>query len=104
MCDYAQWFATVTGIEDAPHGWQSQLGSTERCTNRLIHIPTGMGKTLGILSGWSYHRLFRNDDCWPRRLVWCLPMRVLVEQTADAARSVAARTRAAQSRRGVIFC
>lgn len=34
-----------------------------------------------MLATWAYHRIHRNDDRWPRRLAWCLPMRVLVEQT-----------------------
>lgn len=47
-----------------------------------------MGKTLGVLAAWSWHRIHRGDDRWPRRLVWCLPMRVLVEQTQAVAREV----------------
>lgn len=44
-----------------------------------------MGKTLGVLAVWSWHRLSKDDARWPRRLVWCLPMRVLVEQTEAVA-------------------
>ncbi len=61
-----------------PHGWQLALGTCDTCQNRLIRIPTGMGKTLGVLSAWAYNRLVRGDESWPRRLVWCLPMRTLV--------------------------
>ena len=28
---------------------------------------------------------------WPRRLVWCLPMRVLVEQTVEVAKALSQR-------------
>ena len=35
--------------------------------------------------GWAPHRL-RSPEQTPRRLVWCLPMRTLVEQTAEAVR------------------
>lgn len=45
-----------------------------------------MGKTLGVLAAWTWHRLHRRDESWPRRLVWCLPMRVLVEQTEAVVR------------------
>lgn len=45
-----------------------------------------MGKTLGVLSAWAWHRLHRREDGWPRRLVWCLPMQVLVEQTEAVVR------------------
>jgi len=45
-----------------------------------------MGKTLGVLAAWLWHRLHQQDDHWPRRLIWCLPMRVLVEQTETVVR------------------
>jgi CRISPR-associated endonuclease/helicase Cas3 len=48
-----------------------------------------MGKTEGVLGAWSFHRIGQVDDDWPRRLVWCLPMRALVEQTEQVARSLA---------------
>ncbi len=66
--------------------WQKRLAQSETCRNRLIRVPTGMGKTLGVLAAWAYHRLVRDDDVWPRRLVWCLPMRTLVEQTEQVAK------------------
>lgn len=66
-----------------PYDWQSHLASDEVPRSRVIRVPTGYGKTLGVLAAWIYHRVERNDDRWPRRLVWVLPMRVLVEQTAD---------------------
>lgn len=69
-----------------PHEWQRVLASEDAPRSRVIRIPTGMGKTLGVLGAWSWHRLHRNDDRWPRRLVWCLPMRVLVEQTEAVVR------------------
>jgi len=81
---YFDWFKQTHSFE--PRSWQERLGDTEVCNNRLIRIPTGMGKTLGILSSWIYHRLIRKDPAWPRRLVWMLPMRVLVEQTLSEAK------------------
>lgn len=63
------------------HAWQSALASDATFRDRLIRIPTGMGKTLGVMAAWLWHRMERGDPAWPRRLVWCLPMRVLVEQT-----------------------
>jgi len=84
------WYWGLTPT-DAPHEWQRQLAIETICRNRLICIPTGLGKTNGVLAAWSYHRLHRNDSQWPRRLVWCLPMRVLVEQTVQVAEQLAAR-------------
>lgn len=80
--DHLQCFARIAGLPSGatPHSWQAELAADDRCQNRLIRIPTGMGKTFGVLAAWAWHRLVRDDDDWPRRLVWCLPMRVLVEQ------------------------
>jgi len=74
--------------EHSPHPWQRELASQDECQNRLIRIPTGFGKTLGVLTTWLLHRVRRNNDSWPHRLVWCLPMRVLVEQTEKEVRQV----------------
>lgn len=82
--DYAQWFMTATGHGSALE-WQRRLAVDPQCKDRLIRIPTGMGKTEGVLAAWAWHRLVRQDAGWPRRLVWCLPMRVLVEQTVKVA-------------------
>ncbi|MDE0190443.1 MAG: Fic family protein [Gammaproteobacteria bacterium] len=87
---FEQFFARLTGGRNA-HRWQSDLAAPEGCGNRLIRIPTGFGKTLGVLAAWCWHRLERRDVDWPRRLVWCLPMRVLVEQTEHEVRSALER-------------
>lgn len=34
---------------------------------------------------WIYWRIVREDKTWPTRLVWCLPMRTLVEQSVTEA-------------------
>jgi len=69
-----------------PHDWQKELACQSACGNRLIRIPTGFGKTHGILAAWLWNRTVNRDEDWPRRLVWCLPMRVLVEQTEQQVR------------------
>ena len=84
-------FFTRLGDVEAPHHWQRELSLASACGNRLIRIPTGFGKTLGVLAAWVWHRLCRRDDEWPRRLVWCLPMRVLVEQTESDVRAALSR-------------
>ena len=71
----------------SPHNWQQELADQDECANRLIRIPTGFGKTLGVLAAWAWHRLKQGNNGWPCRLVWCLPMRVLVEQTEHEVRS-----------------
>lgn len=86
MSSFADWFTRISGGTAQPYHWQLALAEADAPRNRLIRVPTGMGKTLGVLGAWSWHRLARNDDRWPRRLVWCLPMRVLAEQTEAVAR------------------
>ncbi len=71
-----------------PYAWQKDLSVPSGCGNRLISIPTGFGKTLGVLVVWLWHRVVQQNCDWPRRLVWCLPMRVLAEQTEREVRSV----------------
>jgi len=50
-------------------------------------VPTGLGKTAAVTVAWLYRRRVRGETDLPRRLVWCLPMRVLVEQTVENATS-----------------
>lgn len=57
----------------------------------LLDVPTGMGKTAAVTLAWLYKRGWRYgartesaDSNTPRRLLWCLPMRVLVEQTTES--------------------
>lgn len=88
MVAFQEFFANLASGK-TPHNWQTELATrSSQCGNRLIRVPTGFGKTLGVLSSWLWQRIKQQDNRWPRRLVWCLPMRVLVEQTADEARSV----------------
>lgn len=74
--DYAAFFRTATGFE--PYPYQRRLASRPA---ELMHVPTGMGKTEAVLLAWLWRR--RQEEGEPRRLVWCLPMRTLVEQTRD---------------------
>jgi CRISPR-associated endonuclease/helicase Cas3 len=77
--NFAAFFMDLSG--HTPHDWQATLAGEVRPTNRLIRVPTGMGKTAGTVLPWLWHRGINHDPAWPRRLVYCLPMRVLVEQT-----------------------
>ncbi len=57
----------------------------------VIDVPTGAGKTAAAVLGWLWRRQMHPSDpvrhATPRRLVYCLPMRTLVEQTVEAART-----------------
>ena len=81
-------FTGLSADQLRPYKWQQGLAAPEKCGNRLIRIPTGFGKTMGVFAAWAWHRVHRRSNAWPRRLVWCLPMRVLVEQTADEIQKV----------------
>lgn len=59
----------------------------------LLNVPTGLGKTAAVVLAWLWKRGWRTggnrvgpDDGTPRRLVLCLPMRVLVGQTETVVR------------------
>lgn len=73
-------FSEMTNLPVA-HPWQSRLGNDPTPRDRLVRVPTGLGKTAGVVASWLYHRVRRADPAWPTRLVLVLPMRVLVEQT-----------------------
>jgi CRISPR-associated endonuclease/helicase Cas3 len=90
-------FQKATG--DVPYGYQCSLacgadpkpeqpealGSGTECRSQLVSIPTGLGKTAAVVLAWLWNRVHLKSDQWPRRLVYCLPMRTLVEQTRDEA-------------------
>ena len=71
------------GHDISPDPWQQEFATDE--WPEVLIAPTGSGKTAGVTLGWAAHRL-RAPEATPCRLVWCLPMRTLVEQTAGAVR------------------
>ncbi len=82
---YAEFFSDLTG--NSPYPYQERLGTEP--WPALLDVPTGLGKTAAVVVAWLWKRLQRDADT-PRRLVYCLPMRVLVEQTVRNAREWAA--------------
>lgn len=88
--DYSDFFRQATGLKApaGPYDYQFRLAigdsdSPSVCESKLIDIPTGMGKTAAVVLAWLWNRVQRRNpnSNWPRRLVFCLPMRTLVEQT-----------------------
>ena len=77
----SDWYSAALGV--SPYPYQQRLA--DEPWPDVLEIPTGLGKTAAILLAWL-HKRQRQDAHTPRRLVWCLPMRVLVEQTARLAR------------------
>lgn len=86
---YQDFFKQATGF--GPHSWQENLARETECCDRLIPVGTGLGKTLSLMLAWYYNRVVLHNSDWPRRLIWCLPMRVLVEQTLKEFNDVCAR-------------
>lgn len=52
---------------------------------QTLVVPTGFGKTAAVLAAWLW-KIAQRDARTPRRLVYCLPMRSLVEQTEATAK------------------
>jgi len=82
---FAQWFERVSG--HAPYAYQHELAASERPPS-VLQVPTGSGKTQAVIGAWLHERL---KGAGPRRLVYALPMRSLVEQTAAVAREMIQR-------------
>jgi CRISPR-associated endonuclease/helicase Cas3 len=85
--DYNQFFSSSFLKANDPFPYQSRLAgaslepTASSCESRLIVVPTGLGKTAAVVLAWLWNRVHRQSDAWPRRLVYCLPMRTLAEQT-----------------------
>jgi CRISPR-associated endonuclease/helicase Cas3 len=90
--DYSDLFLRAFGSQGAePFEFQRRLAHEQ--WPDLLDIPTGLGKTAAVVLAWLFKRGWRpggrrvaSDATTPRRLVYCLPMRVLVEQTSNTVR------------------
>jgi CRISPR-associated endonuclease/helicase Cas3 len=85
---YPDFFQKATRSDGEPDGrtpypYQIRFAESEQL-HHLVRAPTGAGKTATAVLGWLW-RLFHSGKPTPRRLVYCLPMRVLVEQSAREA-------------------
>ena len=81
METFEQFFARAT--DNPPYPYQCKLASLW-IASRILKVPTGAGKTAAAILPWLYRFVSGAPDA-PRRLVYCLPMRVLVEQTLQLA-------------------
>jgi len=82
MTNFADWFESIT--DKKPFPYQERL-ATKPELPLLLDVITGAGKTAAIILAWLWRRRFHPDPAirqkTPRRMVYCLPMRTLVEQT-----------------------
>ncbi len=80
---YPKFFSIATGGRK-PYPYQERF-ATDDAIPHLLRAPTGAGKTATAILGWLFRRHARPKTT-PRRLVYCLPMRVLVEQSVAEAK------------------
>lgn len=89
VSDFIEFFRTATRSAGEPEGrtpypYQARFAQREYLPH-LLRAPTGAGKTATAVLGWLWRLQSRLPDT-PSRLVYCLPMRVLVEQSEREAR------------------
>jgi CRISPR-associated endonuclease/helicase Cas3 len=85
---YADFFRAAfspPGQPRTPFDYQQRLAEDKHLPS-LVNVPTGAGKTNAIIGGWLWRRLTKPESVG-RRLVYCLPMRTLVEQTRNVAKA-----------------
>ncbi len=77
---FTRFFQKATNDRD-PYPYQERFATADGWPH-LLRAPTGAGKTATAVLGWLYRWMHREKfPDTPRRLVYCLPMRVLVEQS-----------------------
>ena len=82
---FTGFFKKATGF--SPFPYQSKIALASELPS-CINAPTGAGKTAAALISWIWRRHAAGEGTrnrTPRRLVYCLPMRTLVEQTTREA-------------------
>jgi CRISPR-associated endonuclease/helicase Cas3 len=81
---FDEFFQTATG-GFRPHGYQARIARDG--LPDVVQAPTGTGKT-GVILAWLWRRLSEEHHAvTPRRLVYALPQRSLVDQVAGEARA-----------------
>lgn len=83
--NFEEMFKRATGNEPFPY--QKEMAGAQALPS-VLEVPTGLGKTAAAILAWLWRKRFAPEEvrkAAPRRLVYCLPMRVLVEQTRDFA-------------------
>lgn len=79
--NYSTFFERATG--NKPFPYQADLAATG--IPDLLTIPTGCGKTAAVVLSWLWSRAGHSSWHAPRRMIYCLPTRALVNQTRRVA-------------------
>ena len=77
--DFQSFFSVALGDNIRPYSYQRALADQD-WPDALI-APTGLGKTAAVVLAWAWKHFSTDKETPPRRLVYCLPMRTLVDQT-----------------------
>lgn len=81
--DFSAFFHAATDRD--PYAYQQTLATMSH-PPAMLAVPTGAGKTQALIVSWLYQRQVLGIG--PRRLVYALPMRSLVEQTVTVAQDI----------------
>lgn len=84
ISSYGDFFHSIFG--NKPFAYQEEIAKVNTDLPSLLNVPTGAGKTNAVLGAWLWRRL-QNPETVGRRLIYCLPMRTLVEQTREVAKT-----------------
>jgi CRISPR-associated endonuclease/helicase Cas3 len=83
MQDFQSFYERATGRR--PYGYQARIARDG--LPDLVLAPTGAGKT-GVILAWLWRRLHGQDPAvTPRRLVYALPPRAVLDEVADSVRT-----------------
>jgi CRISPR-associated endonuclease/helicase Cas3 len=82
--EFNDFFRAATSNRD-PYPYQARFAEASVLPH-LLRAPTGAGKTATAVIGWLWRWKTKLRET-PRRLVYCLPMRVLVEQSEREAKN-----------------
>ena len=89
MREFGSFFEAATG--HTAHEYQVRIARAG--LPAVVQAPTGTGKT-GVILAWLWRRVHGDDgDSTPRRLIYALPQRSLVEQVAGEAERWLAKLR-----------
>ncbi|MFO8050886.1 MAG: hypothetical protein R6V01_04220 [Thermoplasmatota archaeon] len=83
-------FETAVGSE--PFDYQSRLAQRDELP-QIVDIPTGCGKTAAAVLSWVWRRRYASDEIrkrTPKRLVYCLPIGSIENQTRNRCFTVVA--------------
>src|SRR5262249_41218438 len=78
--DFVAFFRDATGFR-RPYRWQ--ICAAIEGLPEVLPVPTGLGKTEGVVLAWAWRKLQIGRPEEPLHLVFCLPMRSLVRQTVQ---------------------